>query len=68
MGHVFAALQRRVPVLLVLVAVEAWAEPREPEELRAVLALVSDAGGVRGPPRDDGGWGCPVGRLALRVG
>lgn len=39
----FAALLRRVPVLAVLVGVEAWAEPREPEELRAVLALVTDA-------------------------
>jgi uncharacterized protein DUF2381 len=42
-GHVFAALLRWVPVLAVRVGVEAWAEPREPEELRAVLALVTDA-------------------------
>ncbi|MFL5357003.1 DUF2381 family protein [Archangium sp.] len=42
----FAALLRWVPVLAMGVAVEAWAEPREPEELRAVLALVSDASGA----------------------
>lgn len=48
----FAALLMRVPVLAMLVAVEAWAEPREPEELRAVLALVSDASGADGRERE----------------
>lgn len=40
----FAALLRRVPVWAVLVGMEARAEPREPEELRAVLAFVSEPG------------------------